>query len=332
MTSPRKRSLPKSFPLVVLSALILLSSAGLSGCRTIRGLLYGNLSADDIARDIAGIHALTKAAKEANRAITPEDEYFLGRAVAVNILSRFQYQYLDYSGAEGGGVPPGLTTYLYQIGSVLAAAAENYPSSGDRDPPLAGYHFVVLSSPEINAFAAPGGFVFVTTGMLRMARSEDELASILAHEMSHVLRGHGVHAIKKARKNRVWKIMASEAAAGVFGDYSAAAQLLNIAVADILDTMVIKGYSRKAELEADWRATRILYYAGYNPWALNNVLRTMHNHQVGTQGGFYATHPRPQDRMKSLAKVMRPGNYPPPPQARVARYQSNMQLAAQPEG
>ena len=82
------------------------------GCRTLRGLMSGNLTIGDIARDMEGLARLSQAAQEANRAITPEDEVWLGRAVACHVLSRYQYNYMFYANVAMGQVPPGLTTYL----------------------------------------------------------------------------------------------------------------------------------------------------------------------------------------------------------------------------
>jgi predicted Zn-dependent protease len=290
------------------------------GCRTVGGLLRGDLRASDIIRDVQGIARISKAAQEANRAITPEDEYYLGRAVAVNVLSRYEYGYLGYDGlGEGGYIPPGITHYVYNIGSVLAAAAEMSYVQGDRPPPLAGYHFAIVDTPEINAFAAPGGYIFITAGMLRLAGNEDDLAAILAHEMAHVVRGHGVRVIKKARRMRVYKMMASEAAAGAFGDYNAAAQFLTQAVSDIIGTLVTSGYSRKLELEADWRAVRILAAAGYDPRGLYRILSVMNRLRLGTNAGFFSTHPPPAARMKSLTRYLPKRRVVPPP-VRVVRF------------
>ena len=290
------------------------------GCRTLLGILSGDLSLEDIDKDIRGIKALAHAMSRANQAITPEDEYYLGRAVAVSILSQHQYRYLGAASYQGGQLPQGLTSYLFHIGKILVTAADRKPLKGDRPTPLAGYHFIVLNSPEINAFAAPGGYIFLTTGILRLARNEDEVAAILAHELSHVIRGHGINAIHKARWNRVKKIFWAEAAAGVFGDQAMATQFLNSAVSDILKRMIMEGYSQKAEYEADMAAMRLLAVSGYNPWALYNVIRAMSQRGQGHQVGMYKTHPSPLERLKRLYKITPKHRYPTPPPTRLARF------------
>ncbi len=305
-----------------LAATLALSS--LMGCRTIMGLLSGDLDLEDIDKDIRGMRALAHAMSRANQAITPEDEYYLGRAVAVNVLNQHRYQYVEAGQVQRGQLSAGLTNYLFHIGKILVAAAERKPLKGDRPTPLAGYHFIVLNSPEINAFAAPGGYIFITTGILRMARNEDEVAGILAHEMCHVLRGHGINAIQKARWNSVKKIFFSEAASGVFGDSAAATDFLNAAVSDILKRMIMEGYSQKAEFQADGCGMRLLAVAGYNSWSLYNVIKAMDQRGVGHKRGFYKTHPTPMARMKYLYKITPKWKYPTPPPARYARFRVAM--------
>ncbi len=301
-----------------------LSFGSLMGCRTIMGLLSGDLSLEDIDKDIRGMKALAQAMSRANQAITPEDEYYLGRAVAVNVLNQHRYQYVEAGQVQSGRLSPGLTNYLFHITKILVTAAERKPLKGDRPTPLAGYHVIVLNSPEINAFAAPGGYLFLTTGILRLARNEDEVAGIIAHEMCHVIRGHGINAIQKARWNRVKKIFWSEAASGVFGDHAMATQFLNAAVSDILKRMVMEGYSQKAEFQADGCGMRLLAISGYNSWALYNVIKAMDQRGAGHQRGFYKTHPTPIARMKALYKITPKWKYPAPPAARFQRFRVAM--------
>ncbi|MFH2008379.1 MAG: M48 family metalloprotease [bacterium] len=315
-----KRRASSKFLAFLLAATVGFGS--LVGCRTIMGLLSGDLDVEDIDKDIKGIKALGKALSKANQAITEEDEYYLGRAVAVSVLNQYSYRYLEYSSFQQGQVGPGLTNYLFHIGKLLVTAAQRKPLKGDRRTPLAGYHFIVLNSPEINAFAAPGGYIFLTTGILRLARNEDEVAAILAHEMSHVIRGHGVNAIKKARWNSVGKIFFSEAASGVFGDQAAATDFLNAAVGDILNRMVQEGYSQKAEFEADASAMRLLAVTGYNPWALYNMIKAMDQQGAGHAKGMYKTHPTPMSRLKALYKITPKYKYPKPPEARYTRFRA----------
>lgn len=308
----------------VFALAVSLSFGAFMGCRTIMGLLSGDIDPEDWEKDAAGMRALARAMSKANQAITPEDEYYLGRAVAVSVLDQHRYQYVESGQVQAGQLSAGLTNYLFHIGKILVTASERKPIKGDRPTPLAGYHFIVLNSPEINAFAAPGGYIFITTGILRLARNEDEVAGIMAHEMCHVVRGHGINAIKKARWNNVSKIFFSEAASGVFGDQAAATDFLNAAVGDILHRMVREGYSQKAEFDADGCGMRLLALAGYNTWALYNVIKAMNDRGAGNHRGFYKTHPSPMARMKALYKITPKWKYPTPPPARYARFRVAM--------
>ena len=309
---------------LVLTLGVLLAVSSFYGCRTIMGVLSGDLDPEDVQRDIQGVRSLAHAMSRANQAITPEDEYYLGRAVAANVLSHYQNQFLEYGQFQQGQISPGLTRYLYHITKILVMAAERRPAKGDRPTPLAGYHVVVVNSPIVNALSAPGGYIFVTTGLLRLARNEDEVAAIIAHEMCHIIRGHGIEAIRKARWNRVKNIFFSEAVSGVFGDQAAATEFLTAAVADILKRMLMEGYAQKSEYEADAFAMRLLSIAGYNPWALYNVIRSMDQHGHGQARGFYKTHPAPVQRMKALYRVTPKVRYPTPPSARLARFRVAM--------
>lgn len=305
---------------LLLGLLVVMGSV--HGCRTIMGVLSGDLDLEDIDKDIKGVQNLAQAMSEANRTITPEDELFLGRAVAANVLSQYQYQYLESGSFHQGQVSEGLTRYLYHIARILVMAAESRPLKGDRPTPLAGYHVVVVNSPDVNAMAAPGGFIVVTTGLLGLARTEDEVAAIIAHEMAHVIRGHGIEAIKKARWNRAKGIFTAEAAAGVFGDQAAATAFLSTAVSDILHRMLLEGYGQKTEFEADVYGMRLLSMAGYNPWALYNVIKAMDERGAGNQRGFYKTHPAPSERLKALYDATPKVRYPTPPPARHARFRA----------
>ena len=113
--------------------------------------------------------------------ISEEEEYYIGRAVAALILSKYPV----YENAA-------LTRYVNLVGNAVAAYS-------DRPEIYAGYHFLVLDSDEVNALSAPSGFIFVTKGLLLRCQDEEMLGSILAHEIGHVTAKHGLKAIKKSR-------------------------------------------------------------------------------------------------------------------------------------
>jgi predicted Zn-dependent protease len=255
-----------------------------------------NLTPEGIAKAYHGI-------QEARKDLTPENEYYVGRAVATNILARSEYKYRDSSGFKAGELK-GLTAYVNAVGSVVAAAGLDVHHDSDREAPIAGWHFVVLDDATINAFATPGGFVFVTTGALQQAANEDELAAILSHEVAHVRRGHALGSIKKSRMAGVMKEALDssvELDAQALGNLT---QVFEGAMDDMTDALIVKGYSRDTELEADAVGLEIMVKSGYDPSAFVRYLKKLSTHQATGSGGFYATHPKASDRIAKLeAKI-----------------------------
>jgi predicted Zn-dependent protease len=239
---------------------------------------------------------------EAKKDLTPENEYFVGRSVGTNILARNNYAYLDKDGWAEGQLK-GFTLYVNAVGAVLANAALDVQHSGDRPAPIAGWHFVILDDSLINAFAAPGGYVFITRGALQLANNEDELAAVLAHEIAHVRRGHALGSIKKSRISSVYK---EALASSVELDQQALgglAQAFDGAMDDMLDSMLVKGYSRDTEFEADAVGMEIMARAGYNTDAFVAYLDRLQKQQSTGSGGFSATHPKASDRVATLKKI-----------------------------
>lgn len=214
--------------------------------------------------------------------IAPEEEHVIGRAVAARILGRYK-TYDD----------PFLNEYIAQVGRVLAASSE-------RPDPFAGYSFAILDSDEVNAMATPSGFVFITTGLLRLVGDEDALASILAHEITHVTRRHGLQAIKPENYGSYAQV-GGVALSAI--DCSALTQQMAVAfskaVGDVFDTLVSRGYSRQQEYEADLGATEVLNKSGYRGTGMNEALLALAG-TSGQSGGWFSTHPAPQERLAQL--------------------------------
>lgn len=247
----------------------------------------------------AGLLPGAKALFEARKDLTPENEYYVGRAVGTQILARNEYRYLDVDGWQRDALSE-LTTYVNQVGNVVAAAAFDVPLAGDRPAPLAGWHFVILDDASINAFAAPGGFVFVTRGAIALAENEDELAALLAHEVAHTKRGHALGSIKKSRVSGAFKDMLQnsvELDQSQLGDLVGA---FNGAMDDMLDSLLVKGYSRDTEFNADRHGLEILVKAGYHGGAFVSYLTRLSKHQATGGGGMSATHPKAAERVAQL--------------------------------
>lgn len=172
---------------------------------------------------------------------------------------------------------------------------------------FSGFHFTLIESEEMNAFAAPGGFIFITTGLYNSLENEEQLAAVLAHEIAHVSLQHGLRAIKKSNLTQAFAIIGTEAAkhsdnqdvqqlSAVYGD----------SIDDIVNQLLISGYSKSYEYAADEEALRISYAAGYNPDGLEAFLSSL---QLASKDeekkGFYSTHPPAKKRTKRIDKYMK---------------------------
>ena len=242
-----------------------------------------------------------QAVQDARKELTPENEYYVGRAVATNLLARHEYRYLDREALSEGELR-GVTAYVNRVGHVVAAAAMGMPREDDRPAPISGWHFVVIEHDDINAFAAPGGWVFVTTAAVSAARNEDQLAAILAHEVAHVVRGHALGSIKKSRWAGVAKTALDssvELNERVLGDLTKA---FEGAMDDMIDATLVKGYSRKTEIEADLVGIEVMAHAGYDPGAFVAYLKTLDKKQETGSGGLFTTHPKAGDRIQNLSQ------------------------------
>lgn len=266
-----------------------------------------------------GIADMYKGIRDARKDLTPENEYFLGRSVGTKILADANYQYYDQDGWASGQLS-GMTAYINAVGNVVAYAAMDTPRKGDRPSPIAGWHFVVVQDDTINAFAAPGGYIFVTSGAIRQATSEDELAAILAHEVAHVVRGHAIGSIKKSRWAGVTKQFLDSS---VELDPEAEKLMTDVfggSINDIVDAGMVKGYSKETEFEADKVGMEIMIAAGYDPNAFLKYLGTLEGHQDTGSGGFYATHPKPGERIGKLKDPVKKHGKVEVPRVRTDRF------------
>ena len=242
--------------------------------------------------------AISKAAED----FTPEQEYYIGRSVGAVLLGKYKPH--NDSQAEN---------YINLIGQALAQASA-------RPETFGGYHFLILDSNEINAFAAPGGLIFVTREMLRLCKNEDELAAVLAHEIAHVELRHGIQAIEKNRRTEALKILAVESTK-TFGkkELSELTSTFENSIGDITSTMINNGYSRGFEREADAAAVKMLSLLGYDPAALASMLREMEKKLKPGGPDFAKTHPSPASRIADLQFSVRKQSTEPP--ARRARFE-----------
>jgi predicted Zn-dependent protease len=267
-----------------------------------------------------GLARTFTAIKSATEDLTPENEYYVGRSVATTLLARADYKYAEADRFGRGQLGPA-TAYVNAVGNVLAATAVGVPRKGDRPSPIAGWHFVIVDDDTINAFAAPGGYILVNKGTIKAAKNEDELAAVLAHEVAHVVRGHALGSIKKSRWANVGKEFLDssvELDAQALGNLT---QAFEGAMDDMIDSLVVKGYSRDTEFAADKVGLRIMVRAGYDPNAYIRLLETLAKTQKTGSGGFSATHPRAKDRIAKLKAEVTKLPAVRVPEIRVKRFQ-----------
>ncbi|MDR1838978.1 MAG: M48 family metalloprotease [Treponema sp.] len=231
------------------------------------------------------INASSSAISNAAEVITPEQEYYIGRAVAANILSNYRV----WNGN------PALTSYLNFI---CAAITINSP----RPDVYNGYRVAILDSNEINAFATSGGHILVTRGLISAAKSEDALAAVIAHEVAHIQLQHSIKAIKTSRITQAIIVTGASAAGAVSGtNVNELTSVFNESVGEILQTLVNSGYSQAQEFSADNTAMSLLASAGYNPSALIDMLKELNNVQTSSSG-FGKTHPTPAQRITNAER------------------------------
>ncbi len=253
------------------------------------------------------INKSASAMGQAMEKLTPENEYYIGRAVAATLLQTNK----PYDN-------PALNRYLNLLGQTLAAAS-------DKPETFGGYHFLAMDTHEINAFAAPGGLILVSRGLLRCCKNEDALAAVLAHEVGHIQGEHAINAIKKSRLTTVFTTLAVETGKSLGG--AEVAQLttaLEGSITDITSTLVNSGYSRKYEKEADDAAVTILQRVGYNPMGLKDMLTEMGRRLEKSQAGFAKTHPDPADRIDDIDPLIRGFGPAVSPKSRQTRFEKAM--------
>jgi beta-barrel assembly-enhancing protease len=229
----------------------------------------------------ASAGAISAAAEE----ISPEQEYYIGRAVAAKLLSTYKLYTKK----------PALTSYLNNI---CAAITINSPYPYIYN----GYHVEILDSNEINAFATSGGHIYITLGLINAARTEDALAGVIAHEVAHIQLKHSIKAIKNSRFTQAL-LVTGTAAAGTAGGMNVKqlTEALNDSFMDIVQTLVSNGYSQDQEFDADNTALSLMTGAGYNPSGLINMLMALGSLQTD-DSGFGKTHPSPAQRIANAQK------------------------------
>lgn len=192
---------------------------------------------------------------------------------------------------------PELQAYVTRVGKGLAAKSHR---------PNLDWHFTVVDSPEVNAFALPGGYIYITRGIMSYLNSEAELAGVLGHEIGHVTARHGVRQQSAATAAGLGAILGSILVPGM--DNQAGATLLQQ-----LSQSLVAGYGRDHELESDRLGAEYLAKTAYNPQAMVEVIGVLKNQELydielakkeGREPrryhGVFDTHPSNDTRLKQV--------------------------------
>ena len=180
--------------------------------------------------------------------------------------------------------------YLERVGQRLAGAIPT-----EFQHPEFQYSFKVVDAKDINAFALPGGPMYVNSGMILASKSEDEMAGVMAHEISHVALRHGTANVTKAQKYSTLSSVLGMGGSILGGPLATVAQM----GAQGIGVYLLK-FSREYETEADLLGARIMANAGYDPRELANMFRTLESQGGGGGPSFLSDHPSAKDRYAKI--------------------------------
>jgi predicted Zn-dependent protease len=219
--------------------------------------------------DLGGLRALT--------GFSQEEEVAIGRQAAGNIL-----------GAAPLVKDAKLQQYVNRVGRWVASRSERSDL---------GWHFGVIESNDLNAFAAPGGYIFVTAGLYRSLQSESELAGVLAHEVGHVIKKHHLKILQQSRLvDMGGKVLAKRG-----GENEQIKNLIGNGA-----EIFARSLDKNAEFEADRVAVILAARSGYDPFGLPTVLEDIgHVAKDDSRVGLlFKTHPHPDDRLVQLGEAI----------------------------
>jgi predicted Zn-dependent protease len=228
------------------------------------------------------LNRLLDTAKNVGKATTEIDEkeeIEIGRDMAARLL-----------GAAPLAANEAMQRYVNHVGRWLASQTER---------PDLPWRFGVLEAPQLNAFATPGGHIFITRGLLERMRSEAELAGVLAHEIAHVLRKHHLKAIQKGAQLEVANTAISTLARQ---DRNTPRREKLLAAGSEL---FARGLDKSDELEADRLGVVIAARGGYDAYGLPAVLQTLQamNPEDSGLALMFKTHPAPAERLGALERM-----------------------------
>lgn len=212
--------------------------------------------------------------------VSDEEEKQLGAQVSLQLRNRF-----------GVFQDEKATRYVTLVGTILAQASTK---------PKLDWKFIVLDTDGVNAYAAPGGFVHVTKGLLGLLKNEAELAGVLGHEVTHVTERHTINAIKQGKV-----VSMTGEAAGSGGGLGQ--QVISRLAAAAFNKIFEGEFSQKDENESDRIGTQLANKVGYSPTGIADVLKKIQARNGARQdrNGMFASHPTMKERLENNAKLIK---------------------------
>lgn len=257
--------IPLLFPLVIW------------GCTALQKAARGDFSGAAVEGGKAvvstGIRMIEKYCENTDQ-VNISQEYYIGRGASANVFAKYKRVH-----------DPALQRYVRRVGETVGRAAKASGANGldgaTLQEPYKGYFFAVIEDRHVNAFSAPGGFVFVTTAALRAMKNEDELACVLGHEIGHVMDRHGIRYVLDQQKFAIpFEAVGEEVAARspeLVGKY--AKQFTGMC--GDLATKAAGGMGTDYELKADELGAKFAARAGYDPNGLIEFIkRTRHGEDL----------------------------------------------------
>ena len=264
----------------------------------------GSASALDL--DLNRLFGAGKDLATAATGVDEKDEIAMGREIAGRML-----------GAAPLVNDPELQAYVNRVGRWVASQTER---------PDLPWHFGVLDTSTINAFAAPGGYVLITRGLYDILDNEAQLAGVLGHEIGHIIRRHHVTVMQKS---------AALSAGTKLAHRDDRAQILNNMIGAGAEVFA-RGLDKSAEFEADTIGVVLAARAGYSPYGLVDVLQKLAARGANDESLalLFKTHPQPGDRLSQLGEQLAPRVAVLPagmePQIRTVAAEAGAPRAAQP--
>ena len=231
--------------------------------------------------NLGSIGDLTKKILKLNEDVSEEKEIEIGGKLISGLL-----------GAAPLVDNPALQHYVNDVGQWIAGHTER------KDLP---WVFGIIDSDGINAFAAPGGYILITRGLYQLLESEGQLAGVLAHEIAHVVEKHHLNALQETLKAEVWTDLAVLSATDSPEEHAQASRLVNAGV-----QIYVSGLDQDLEFEADLHGVVLAARAGYDPFALLEVLTTIDSIDPAEEEILVLakTHPPTGERLAILAANM----------------------------